>query len=236
MQGCRLFKRCRNLPARHCVAGVQADEAVSELSSHALWGRGAGYLNGVRTYLPGTVLQGCRLLKWYWNLPPGHCVACCRLFKWCQNLPAGHCVAGMQAVKEVMEPSSPALWGRGAGCLRDVGTYLPCTVGQGCRLFRRCRNLPPWHCVACCRLFKWCPNLPARHCVAGVQAVKVMSEPSSRALWGRGAGCLRGVGTNLPCLVGQGAGSLIGVGTYLLGIVGQGFMLFKRCLFLGGTG
>ena len=37
-------------------------------------------LSSVRTYLPGTVLQWCRL------------------FKWCQNLPAGHCVTVVQAV------------------------------------------------------------------------------------------------------------------------------------------
>ena len=39
-----------------------------------------GCLNCVRTYLPGTVLQGCRL------------------FQRCQSLPAGHCDAGVQAV------------------------------------------------------------------------------------------------------------------------------------------
>ena len=32
----------------------------------------AGCSNGVRTYLQGTVLQGCRLLKRCQNLPPGH--------------------------------------------------------------------------------------------------------------------------------------------------------------------
>ena len=58
----RLFKLCRNLPAQHCVAGVQA------------------VLASVKTYLPGTVLQGCRL------------------YKRCRNLPAGNCVTVMQAV------------------------------------------------------------------------------------------------------------------------------------------
>ena len=66
-----------------------------------------------------------------------------------------------------------------ADCLSGVETYLPCTVGQGCRLFERCRNLPAGHYVqGCrpgtvlkgCRLFKQCINLPAGHCVAGVQA------------------------------------------------------------------
>ena len=41
---------------------------------------GAGWLSGVGTYLPGTVLQWCRL------------------FKQCQNLPAGYCVTGVQSV------------------------------------------------------------------------------------------------------------------------------------------
>ena len=34
-----------------------------------------GCLNGIRTYLPGTVLQGCRLFKGYQNLPAGQSVA-----------------------------------------------------------------------------------------------------------------------------------------------------------------
>ena len=76
--------------------------------------RGAGCLRGVKTYLPGTVLQGCRLFKRCWNLPAGHYVAgCsssvgtylpgtvlqgCSLFKQCRNLPAEHCVVVVQAV------------------------------------------------------------------------------------------------------------------------------------------
>ena len=64
-------------------------------------------------------------------------------------LQARHCVAGVQAVKAVLEPTCPALC---AGCLINVRTYLP-SVLQGCRLFKRCQNLP------------------ARQCVAGVQAV-----------------------------------------------------------------
>ena len=31
--------------------------------------------------------------------------------------------------------------------LSSVGTYLPGTVLQWCRLFKRCRNLPAGHCV-----------------------------------------------------------------------------------------
>ena len=53
----RLFKLCRNLPARHCVAGVQPVLAMSEPNCRALCQRGAGCISGVRTYLSGTVLQ-----------------------------------------------------------------------------------------------------------------------------------------------------------------------------------
>ena len=53
----RLFKLCRNLPARHCVAGMQAVLAISEPTCRAPCYRGAGCISGVGTYLPGTVLQ-----------------------------------------------------------------------------------------------------------------------------------------------------------------------------------
>ena len=76
----RLFKQCRNLPARHCVAGVQAVLAISEPTCQAPCYRGAGCISGVGIYLPGTVLHGCRL------------------FKQCRSLPAVHCVAGVQTV------------------------------------------------------------------------------------------------------------------------------------------
>ena len=72
----------------------------------------------------------------------------CRLFKPCSNLPAGNSVAGVQPVKVVWKPYSWALLGRDAGCSMGVGTYLPCTVGKGCRLFNRGPNLPPGHCRA----------------------------------------------------------------------------------------
>ena len=115
LQGCRLFKSCHNLPARHCVAGVQAVKVVSKPTYWALFCRGAGCLSGVRTYLPDTVLQGCRLCKACQILPDtvlkgagclsrnatylaGTVLQGCRLFKLCRNLPAGHCVAGVQAV------------------------------------------------------------------------------------------------------------------------------------------
>ena len=131
---CRLFKQCWNLPAGHCVAVVQAVKAVLEQSCRALCCRGTGCLSGVRTYLPctvcrgagclsgvgtylrGSVLQGCRLLKWCPNYLPGtvcRCAGCLssvvtylqgmvlqgsKLLKPCRNLPARHCVAGVQAL------------------------------------------------------------------------------------------------------------------------------------------
>ena len=55
--------RCQNLPAGDYVAGVQTVKVVSESTCPALCYRVADCLNGVRTYLPGTVLQGCRLFK-----------------------------------------------------------------------------------------------------------------------------------------------------------------------------
>ena len=104
-----------------------AVQAMSEPTSRALWDRGAGCLSGDRTYLLGTVGQGSRLLKQ------------------CQNLHPGHYAAGVQAAKAVSESTSQALWGRGADCLSRVGTYLLGTVGQGCRLFKQCQNLPLRH-------------------------------------------------------------------------------------------
>ena len=100
---------------------------VSEPTSQARCGWDAGCLSGLKTYLPGTL--GNR----------------CRLFKPCQYLGPRQCGAGMQAVQAVSEPSSQALWGRGAGCLSRLRTYLPGTVRQGCRLFKQCWNLPLGH-------------------------------------------------------------------------------------------
>ena len=121
------------------------------------------------------------------------------------------------------------MWGSGAGCLSCVRTYLQVTVGQGCRLFKQCQNLPPWHwgqgagCLSCvriylpgtvgqgCRLFKRCRNLPSGHCRAVVQDVNVELERMSRALVDSGAGCL-------SC-----------VRAYLQGTVGQGCRLLTQC-------
>ena len=103
----------------------------------------------------------------------------------------------VQAVYAVSEPTSGVLLGRGADCLSSVGPYLPRTVWQ-------------W-----CKLFKWFfPNLPPGYCGTVLQAVLAVSEPTSRALWGRSASCLSVVGTYLP------------------GTVGQVYWVFKWCLNL----
>ena len=77
---CRLFKRCPNLPAGHCVAGVQTVKVVSEPNCRTLCYKVAGCLSGVRTYLPGTVLLGCRLIKRCQNLLAEHCVTVMQTF------------------------------------------------------------------------------------------------------------------------------------------------------------
>ena len=190
LQWCRLFNHRQNLLAGHCVAGVQTVKALSEPTCRALCYSGAGCLSGVRTYLPGIVLQWCRLFKQY------------------QNLPAGHCVTVVQAVLAMSEYTCRTLCYSDAGCLSGVGVYLQDTVLQWCRLFKRCQNLPAGHCVpvvqavyavseptcralcnssaGClsnvrtylpgtvlkwCRLFKQSQNLPAGHSVTVVQTV-----------------------------------------------------------------
>ena len=96
LQWCRLFKQCQNLPARHCVTVVKAGLSMSESTCRALCYSDAGCLSGVGVYLPGTVLQWCRL------------------FKQCQNLPAGDCFTVVQAVLAVWEPTCRALCYSGA--------------------------------------------------------------------------------------------------------------------------
>ena len=85
------------------------------------------------------------------------CLGCVRT-----NLPR-HCLAGMPALHALSEPTAQALCGRDVGCLTGVRTYLLGTVGQGCRLFKRCQNLTP------------------EHCGAGVRVVKAVSEPTTWA-------------------------------------------------------
>ena len=166
---------------------------MSESTYRALCYRGAGCLSGVGTYLPGTVLQ------------------CCRLYKQCQNLPARLCVTVVKAVLAMSEPICRALCYSVACCLSIVGTCLPGTVLQGCRLLQHCLNLP------------------TMHCVAGVQAVLAMSEFTCWALCYSGADCLSGVGNYLPELCYSVAGCLSGVRTYLPGTVLQWCRLFKQC-------
>ena len=112
LQGCRLYKRCRNLPARHCVTLVQAVLAVLEPTCRAQCYSGEGCISNVRVYLPGTVLQ------WWW------------LFKWCRNIPAGHCVIVVKAALAMSEPTCRAMCCRGADCWGSVGTYQVGSVLQ----------------------------------------------------------------------------------------------------------
>ena len=106
-----------------------------------------------RIYLLGTMSQGCRLFKWCGNLHVGHYVARVQAFL-AESKPT--CLAlccDVQAVYAFLKPTCQELCCRGEVCLGGGGTYLLSTVLQGCRLIKRCRNLPAWHCVATCRLF-----------------------------------------------------------------------------------
>ena len=88
------------------------------------------------------------------------------MFKLCRNLPEGHCVSGLQDVKVVSEPTIHKLWGRGAGCLTVVATYLPALCCRGAGYLS---SSEPTCLTLCCRLFKRCRNLPPINCGAGVQ-------------------------------------------------------------------
>ena len=143
LQWCRLFKRCRNLPTRHCVTWVQTVKGVFEPTYRALCYSGTDCLSGVRTYILGTVLHWCRLVKQVGTYLQGTVLQWCRMFKRCQNLPTGHCVTLVQAVKAMSEPTCWPLCYSGADCLSGVRTYLPGTVLQWCRLFKQCWNYLP---------------------------------------------------------------------------------------------
>ena len=108
---------------------VQTVKAVSKPTCRALCYSVADCLSGDGTYLPGTVLQWCRL------------------FKWCWNLPAGHWVTVVKAVLAISEPTCLALCCSVTGCLSNVRTWRPGTVLKWCRLFKQCQNLPAAHCV-----------------------------------------------------------------------------------------
>ena len=172
LQWCRLFKLCQNLPARHCVTVVKAVLAMSEPTCQALCCSVAGCLSNIRTYLPGTVLQWCRMFKQY------------------QNLHAGHCVTVVKAVLALSEPIYRAQCYGGAGCLSNVGVYLPGTVftvvkavlamsvstcralccrGAGC--LSNVRTYLPGTVLQWLKLFKQSGSLHAGHCVTVMQAV-----------------------------------------------------------------
>ena len=152
---------------------VKAVVAMSESTYRALCYSGAVCLSGVGTYLPGTVLQWGRLFKQCRNLPAVHCVtvvkavlamsestcqALCYSGKGCLRsvrtyLP-GTCVAGVKTVSAMSEPTCWALGYSGEGCCSNVGVYVTGTVLQGCRLFKRCWNIPATTVLQCCMLFK----------------------------------------------------------------------------------
>ena len=91
------------------------------------------------------------------------------MFKQYQNLHAGHCVTVVKAVLAMSEPTYRALCYGGAGCLSNVGVYLPGTVFT---VVKAVLAMSESTCQAlCCRLFKQCQNLPAGHCVTVVKAV-----------------------------------------------------------------
>ena len=87
----------------------------------------------------------------------------------------------------VSEPTSRALWGRGAGCLSAVGNYLMGTGMQTVYAVSEPTSGVLWDRVAdclssvgtyllgtegqCCRLFKLCWSLLLGHCGAKLQAV-----------------------------------------------------------------
>ena len=101
---------------------------MSEPTCRALCYSGESCFSNVRTYLPGTVLQWCRLFKQYRNLPAWHCVTVVQNVKQYQNLHAGQCVTVVKAVLAMSEPTYLALCYGGAGCLSNVGVYLRGTV------------------------------------------------------------------------------------------------------------
>ena len=81
-------------------------------------------------------------------------------------------------------------------------------MGQGCRLFKGCRNLPPGQ---------------VRR--AELDTVLFLFKDVSGISWaqmGRGVVCLSGVRTYLPGTDGQGCRLLSSVRTYLPGTVGWG--------------
>ena len=179
---------------------------MSEPTCRALCYSDAGCLSIVRTYLPGTVLQGCRLFKQCQiptcrarNLPAMHCVAVgkavlamseptCRALcyrgKDClrsvRTYLQGTCVAGVQTVSAMSEPTCGALCCRGADCLSSVRTYLPELCYSGAGWLSGVGTYLPGNVLQWCRLFKQC------------------QIPTCRVLCYRGAVCLSSEITYLP--------------------------------------
>ena len=71
-----------------------------------------GCLNGIGTYMPGTVLTGCRLFKRSRNLPASTVLQGCRRFKRCRIISADTVL-------------------QGCSCLSSVATYLPALCCRG---------------------------------------------------------------------------------------------------------
>ena len=130
---------------RHCVAGVQLFKQCRNLSAGTVL-QGCSCLSSVLTYLLALCCRGAAV-KAVSQPICGHCVAGVQLCKRCRNRFAGTVLQACSCLSDV-GTLLPALCCRGAGCLSSVGTYLPGTVLQGCRLFKRCWNLPPRHCGA----------------------------------------------------------------------------------------
>ena len=99
-----------------------------------------GCLSGVGTYLPGTVLQWCRLLSK--NKPVlDNSDFCLIILKIRPN-------SDFQNPFSLEIKISLFLPVLSLNCLSSVRTYLPGTVLQWCRLFKHSQNLPAAHCVA----------------------------------------------------------------------------------------
>ena len=143
---------------------------VSEPTCWARCCRVAGCLSGVKTFLLGTVGQGCRLFKPCWNLLPCTVGQGCRLFKRCWNIPTKHFIAGVQAVEEVSKPTCQDMRCSGVGCLSGIGTYLPGTVLQGSGCLSSVGTYMLGTLLQVCRLLKQRQNLSPEHCGVGVKA------------------------------------------------------------------
>ena len=115
-KACNLFISFLNLSPRDCQPKMQPVHMVSKPIPRGLPARGAVCLYRFGTYLWGTVDQGCSLLLWFPNQPPGDC--------W----------QGLQPVFIASKPTFRILSARGAACLHNFRTYLQRTVDKGCSL------------------------------------------------------------------------------------------------------